>query len=147
MAIQIIDYGTPEYEQMVQLRHLILRKPLGLSFTEEELDCDKDDILIGCSENNKLIGCCALRKMNNNTLRLRQMAVNAGLQGKGIGRAILVFAENIGRDFGYTNMIMHVRKPAIGFYEKSGYNIYGDEFIEVTLPHLAMEKSLKKKYL
>jgi len=147
MAIQIIDYGTHEYEQMVQLRYLVLRKPLGLEFTENELHDDKDDILLGCFENNKLIGCCALKKMDKNTLQLRQMAVNAGLQGKGIGRAILVFAENIARDFGYAKMVMHARKGAIGFYEKLGYTTYGDEFTEVTLPHYAMEKKLKRKYL
>lgn len=147
MAIQIIDYGTREYDQMVQLRYLILRKPLGLEFTEEELGGDKEDILLGCFENGKLIGCCALKKMDKDTLRLRQMAVNAGLQGKGIGRAILVFAENIACDFGYHKMIMYARKPAMGFYEKLGYKPYGDEFTEVTLPHYAMEKKLKRKYL
>lgn len=147
MAIQIIDYGTHEYEQMIQLRYLILRKPLGLEFTENELEEDREDILLGCFENNKLIGCCALKKMDKNTMRLRQMAVNAGLQGKGIGRAILVFAENITRDFGYNKMIMHARKGAIGFYEKLGYATYGEEFTEVTLPHYAMEKKLKRKYL
>ena len=38
MALKIIDHGTVEYEQMVKLRDEILRQPLGLSFTKEELE-------------------------------------------------------------------------------------------------------------
>jgi predicted GNAT family N-acyltransferase len=37
---------------------------------------------------------------------------------------------------------MHARKHAVGFYEKMGYKARGNEFIEVTIPHFAMEKQL-----
>ncbi|ANI89859.1 acetyltransferase [Arachidicoccus ginsenosidimutans] len=144
MAIQIIDYGTEDYDKMVRLRHSVLRKPLGLEFEPGELEKDKEGMLIGCFENDKMIGCCILTKADKYTIRLRQMAVNTGLQGKGVGRAILVFAENIARDFGYEKMIMHARKSATGFYEKLGYTISGEEFPEVTIPHFKMEKDLKK---
>ena len=70
------------------------------------------------------------------------MAVVSGLQGKGIGKNILQFAENIARDRGYKKIIMHARKTATGFYEKLGYKITGPEFVEVTIPHYEMEKSL-----
>lgn len=70
------------------------------------------------------------------------MAVLNSLQGKGIGAAMLNFAENVARDRGYRNMTMHARKTAIGFYEKLGYKIKGDEFLEVTIPHFVMEKRL-----
>jgi predicted GNAT family N-acyltransferase len=37
---------------------------------------------------------------------------------------------------------MHARKSATGFYEKLGYTTDGQEFLEVTLPHVVMEKLL-----
>jgi GNAT superfamily N-acetyltransferase len=64
------------------------------------------------------------------------------MQGKGIGRALMIFAENIARDQGYKRLCMHARRSAIGFYEKLGYAVSGDEFVEVTIPHFTMEKSL-----
>jgi len=76
------------------------------------------------------------------TVRLRQMAVLNDLQGKGIGRALMNFAENLARDSGYKILSMHARKNSIGFYEKMGYNIKGDEFVEITIPHYLMEKKL-----
>jgi GNAT superfamily N-acetyltransferase len=70
------------------------------------------------------------------------MAVLSGLQGKGIGRVIMTFAENIARDRGFKRLNMHARKTAQGFYEKLGYHMEGPEFEEVTIPHVEMVKGL-----
>lgn len=142
MAIKIIDHGSAEYTQMVELRYQLLRKPLGLSFNQGDLQLEKDYIHIGCFDEARLEGCCMLVPKDKETLQLRQMAVIAGLQGKGIGRVIMQFAENISRDRGYKKLIMHARKTAMGFYEKLGYKITGNEFTEVTIPHYIMEKEL-----
>lgn len=142
MALQMIDHGTKEYKQMIDLRYNMLRKPLGLSFTDEELEKEKNDILIGCFDDGKLEACCLLTQTAPKTVRLRQMAVVSGLQGKGMGRAILTFAENIAYDRGYKKITMHARKTAIGFYEKLGYELTGNEFVEITIPHFVMEKIL-----
>jgi ribosomal protein S18 acetylase RimI-like enzyme len=142
MALKILDYGSPEYRQMVKLRDDILRKPLGLGFTEQELQQEKDHMLIAAFEEERMLGCCMLVEEKPGTVRLRQMAVLNDLQGKGIGRALMTFAENIARDRGYKNITMHARKHAIGFYEKMGYCVSGNEFTEVTLPHFVMQKGL-----
>ncbi len=142
MALKILDHGSNEYRQMVKLRDEMLRKPLGLGFTDEELEREKDNMLIGAFEDEDMLGCCMLVEENNDIVRLRQMAVLNDLQGKGIGRALMSFAENIARDRGYKILSMHARKNAVGFYEKMGYEVASDEFIEVTLPHFVMEKKL-----
>ena len=142
MALKIIDHGSREYQQMVQLRNDILRKPLKLTLTPDELAREKDEILIGAFEEEKMLGCCMLIIVDPGTVRLRQMAVLNNLQGKGIGRALMQFAENIARDRGFKKIIMHARKSAAGFYEKLGYQVCSEEFEEVTLPHYEMEKKL-----
>lgn len=142
MALKQIDHGSKEYEQMVQLRHLILRQPLGLTFSKEELEKEKDNILIGAFDEDEMLGCCMLTKIDDSTLQVRQMAVNNNLQGKGIGASIMSFAENLSRDKGYKKLIMHARNTAIGFYEKFGFKVKGGEFTEVNLPHHLMEKKL-----
>ncbi|MBK6936391.1 MAG: GNAT family N-acetyltransferase [Chitinophagaceae bacterium] len=142
MALKILEHGSPEYLKMVKLRDDVLRKPLGLSFTNEELEEEKDNILIGAFEEEIILGCCMLVEENPIEVRLRQMAVLKDLQGKGIGRAIMLFAENIARDRGYKILSMHARKDAIGFYEKAGYRTSGEEFTEVTIPHYVMKKQL-----
>jgi predicted GNAT family N-acyltransferase len=142
MALKIIDHGSSEYQQMVRLRDDILRKPLGLGFSPHELEQEKENMLIGAFEDEDILGCCMLVEENPQTVRLRQMAVLNNLQGKGIGRALMLFAENLARDRGFKKVAMHARKHAIGFYEKMGYRVAGDEFTEVTIPHFVMEKQL-----
>jgi len=142
MALKIIDHGSPEYQQMVKLRDTILRKPLGLGFTPEDLEKEKDNMLIGAFDDERMLGCCMLVEEQPDIVRLRQMAVLNDLQGKGIGRALMNFAENLARDRGYKIIRMHARDNAVGFYEKVGYKVKGDKFIEITIPHYVMEKDL-----
>jgi N-acetylglutamate synthase-like GNAT family acetyltransferase len=142
MPIKQIDYGTQEYTLMLNLRNEILRKPLNLIFDKSELEKERDDILIGAFEEKKLLGCCLLTRMDKDCVRLRQMAVQNNLQGKGIGASMMNYAENVARDAGFKVLIMHARKTAVGFYEKLGYTIAGEEFFEVSIPHLIMEKRL-----
>ena len=142
MALKIIDHGTKEYQLMVKLREDILRKPLGLSFDDAELEEEKNNLMIGAFEDGSILGCCMLVEENPDKVKLRQMAVLNALQGKGIGRALMQFAENLARDHGYKVLTMHARKNAIGFYEKMGYKVRGAEFQEVSIPHYEMEKEL-----
>ncbi|MFZ1528655.1 MAG: GNAT family N-acetyltransferase [Ferruginibacter sp.] len=142
MGLKLIEHGSKEYKQMIDLRYTILRQPLGLNFSEEELLKEKDNILIAAFDEDKILGCCMLVKHDRNTLQLRQMAVNNNLQGKGIGASIMSFAETISRDKGYNKIVMNARNNAIGFYEKFGYKVKSDEFIQYNTPHHVMEKLL-----
>ena len=142
MALMQIDHGSPEYHKMVKLRDEILRKPLGLAFSREELEKEKDDILVGAFEDDKILACCLLTETDPETVRLRQMAVKNNQQGKGIGHSMILFAETLARDKGYKKLMMHARDSAIGFYEKQGYKTMGEQFIEVSIPHHVMEKLL-----
>jgi predicted GNAT family N-acyltransferase len=127
---------------MVDLRMEILRKPLGLSFTETDLEKEKQDILIGAFEDDELLACCVLTKIGEDTCKLRQMAVRNKIQRTGLGAAMMNYAEQLAKDAGYKKMVMNARKTAKGFYEKLGYEIKGDEFVEVTLPHFYMQKNI-----
>lgn len=142
MALKIIDYGTHEYRLMLKLREDLLRKPLGISFSKEELEKEKNDVLIGAFDDDDILGCCMLVEMEPGVVRLRQLAVLNNLQGKGVGTAILQFSENLARDLGYKKITMHARKNTVDFFEKLGYQTVGDEFIEITIPHFEMMKEL-----
>ncbi len=142
MILKIIDHGSDEYQQMIQLRTDILRKPLGLTFSPEELEKDKDEVLIGAFEDEKILGCCIVVRADTKNCRLRQMAVLHTQQGKGIGRALVGYAEKLVLELNCRRLRMHVRKTAVGFYEALGYSVVGKEFLEVTIPHLIMEKQL-----
>ncbi|HQS23135.1 MAG: GNAT family N-acetyltransferase [Sphingobacteriia bacterium 24-36-13] len=142
MALKMIQHGSGEYEQMVALRHQLLRKPLGLHFSAEELANEKNNILLAYTDDGIMEACSMLVKQDDRTVRLRQLAVLSGLQGKGIGRAMVQFAENLARDNRFQKIIMHARQDSIHFFEKLGYEVLSEPFIELTIPHVVMGKEL-----
>ena len=61
-------------------------------------------------------------------------------QKKGIGLELVRFCEEALRGKGASGIVLHARKTAQGFYEKAGYTPVGEAFLEVGIPHQAMEK-------
>jgi predicted GNAT family N-acyltransferase len=143
MEITIIEYHSPEYYAMLALRHKVLREPWGLNFSEEDLQREKDDIFIACRENGCIIGCCILTRISNELVKLRQMAVDNHCRRKSAGMKILAFAEEYAAGHGYSTIKLHARKTAAVFYAKCGYAAVEEEFIEIGMPHILMEKQLR----
>ena len=148
LDFRIIEYGSCDYHDMDDLRSEVLRKPLGLSFTAEQLQQELNDVFIAAktqlNDNSYILaGCCILTPVSENIVQLRQMAVSPAWQGKGIGREIIGFAEAYARSNGFGLLTMHARKEATGFYQKLGYEICGEEFTEVGIPHYEMRKNIK----
>ncbi|MDH6307866.1 putative GNAT family N-acyltransferase [Dysgonomonas sp. PFB1-18] len=145
MDFKIIGYKTAEYDQMVALRTKILRKPLGISFSEEDLERDKNDLLLAAyfPGSDQMVGCCILTPISEVTIQLRQMAVDDFYQGKGLGSELLQYSEQVATERNFEYLYLHARKVAVDFYRKHGYTIEGDQFTEVGIPHYEMIKRLK----
>jgi N-acetylglutamate synthase-like GNAT family acetyltransferase len=141
MIIKLIETGTKEYEEMVNLRKKVLLDPWGISHSYINPEQEQQHFLIGAFE-EVLIGCCLLSRKDDKTLQLRQMAVDSTYQGKGVGGAIIAYVEEVAKEHGFTKLVMHARDTAIGFYSKCGYRVVGNEFYEVGLKHFVMEKEL-----
>lgn len=145
MYLKLIDFDTSEYRDLIDLRYRILRKPLGLTFSEDDLRKEERDLFIACydEQNNKLIAGCVLTHNTPSCIKMRQMAVDSEYQHKGIGAKVLNFAEEVAANKGYKSICLHARKEALLFYKKNGYSIESDEFIEVGIPHYEMLKTIE----
>jgi predicted DNA-binding protein (MmcQ/YjbR family)/GNAT superfamily N-acetyltransferase len=138
----IISHGSEHYKQAVDVRYKVLRQPLRLNFTPEQLQAEQQDIHIAAVFENQVIGCLILSKYDADTVKMRQVAVSPRLQGVGIGHSMVLFSEQEARRLGYTRIILHARATAVPFYLSMDYQIISDEFMEVGIPHFAMEKQI-----
>jgi len=145
--IQEIHFGTDEYEEELQLRDRVLRKPLGLSLFKENLTKEVNDFHIGAFDGNVLIGVLILTVVSEGDVKMRQVGVEENWRGKNVGARMVVYAEDFARRLGYRRVVLNARLAVIGFYEKLGYKKIGGEFIEVTIPHQTMQKELRKNSL
>jgi hypothetical protein len=74
---------------------------------------------------------------------MRQVAVATSAQGKGVGSALVQYAELVAMQNGFDSMLLHARASAVPFYLRLEYAIVGDLFEEVGIPHYKMTKQLR----
>ena len=142
IRFSIVEHGTTEYDRTVDLRDEVLRRPLHIAFSPEQLAAERDDIHLACYQDDSLVACLVLTPKADGEIKMRQVAVAPGLQRSGIGRQLVEESEKIARQHGYSRMVLNARDTAIPFYEKLGYHTVGDQFTEVGIPHFRMEKEV-----
>ncbi len=145
MLLQIhrIEFGTPEYDEAVRLRYEVLRRPLGLEFTPEQLAEEYDQIhLAAYTPGGALVAYLNLTPSDATTVKMRQVAVAPERQGQGIGAILVAESEKLAQSLGYHLMSLHARETAVPFYKRLGYSTLGERFEEVSIPHFRMEKTL-----
>ena len=142
IEIKEINHKAVEYEQLLHFRNRLLRQPLGLDLFQEDLSEDTKDYIIVALRGNKIVGCVMLQPKDEHVVKLRQMATAEDFQGKGLGKILVNNAEETALEYGFKEIILHARLTAKGFYEKLGYEPYGEIFTEVTIPHIAMKKKI-----
>lgn len=143
MNIAQIEFATPEYDEAVRLRYEVLRRPLGLEFTPEQLAAEYSDIhLAAYDPSGQLIGYLCLTPLDESKVKMRQVAVHPDWQGKGVGRKLVEASETLARHSGFKTMLLHARDIAVPFYLRLDYRTVGEQFEEVTIPHFKMEKTL-----
>ncbi len=125
------------------MRNEILRQPLGLDLYQENTDWEQTARHFGAYQEGQLVACLIACTESSNRYRIRQMATQTDCQGMGIGRELMLQVEKKLLESGATGLALNARVSAKGFYEKLGYRVAGDEFVEVTVPHVRMEKELK----
>lgn len=140
MQIEVLEFGSLLQKQSILLRDTILRKPLGLQFTPDELEQEHSQIHIAAIENQEVKGILLLNPITATEIKMRQVAVANIDQGKGIGNKLVHFAEEYATNNGYSLLSLHARKEPIAFYTKLNYTVIGNEFLEVGLAHFRMEK-------
>ena len=136
------DVGTDDYRDALRLREIILRQPLGLTITAQDLAHEADCFHLGGFAGARLVAVLLLQPLDPRTVKMRQVAVAQGVQRSGVGAQLVAFAEQFARQKGYATLIAHARSTALGFYLRLGYAAEGDEFLETTIPHRLVTKAL-----
>ena len=143
MNIIEVDFATPEYDETVRLRYKILRAPLNLDFSAEELAKEYMDIHLAAYDDAWILrGCLVLTPKSEKVIKMRQVVVDFDKQKQGIGQAMVKKSEVVAQNRGFESMELNARDTAVPFYEKLGYHTEGAMFEEVSIAHFKMVKNL-----
>jgi predicted GNAT family N-acyltransferase len=135
-------FGSDLYRRALSLREVILRAPLGLSLTPDELADDASRRHFCATSHGAVVGSVSMKPLDGETVQLRQMAVMADRRLEGIGTRLLACGEGWAQNQGYRTIVLNARLGSDGFYSRLGYRAEGEPFEENTVPHIRMTKRL-----
>lgn len=138
--IKRISMSDPLYQFERELRNTVLLRPIGLPDYGWEMK-DNSSWHFVALDNEKLVGCVVLAPLDKegHTTQLMQMAVATSEQGKGIGRLLVEELLGFARLQGIKEVMCHSRLYANEFYQKLGFEIYGEVFYEADVAHNNMK--------
>ena len=142
MRFSIIQHGGQQYDHTVALRDRILRQPLGLKFSTEQLTAESTSIHLAGWIDDQVRACCVVAKQNEGWFKIRQVAVDTEFQRQGYGKQLMEFVHQHVESLGGKRVFCHSRDVAEPFYSGLGYHSVGDYFEEVSIQHVRMEKDL-----
>ena len=135
--------NTKEFKEYDLFRWEILRKPLGKDISSLKDEYDKSAFHLMGIKNKKIIATGRLHFNSADEAQIRYMAVEESLQGKGIGRKIILLLEEKAKEMNAKKIILNARDYVIKFYEKSGYKIVKKyDGSDTGIPHTTMEKNI-----
>jgi len=143
LSCGLIEFGSPEFDVSLKIRHEVLRAPLGMEFDPNDISLEAEDYHIACWLEDDIVGSLIVKKIDETTAKIRQVAITAKQHGKGYGLLLATWSEAFCKYKGFTNLVLHARAVVSDFYLKQGYIIEGDLFEEVGIPHYFMKKRLQ----
>jgi len=112
---------------------------------EEEIDeYEKEAIHFICYENEKVVAASRLRFIDHYG-KLERICVLKDYRGKQYGKKLIEQMEKTIKNEGYQKALLHAQTYAKEFYEKLGYQVTSEEFMDAGIPHVAMSKKLRKE--
>lgn len=142
ITIRSIDHGSPDHAAALRLREAVLRTPLGLSWSATDIADEPLGHHLAAFDGDTLVGTLILKPVGIGVMKMRQVAIDPKLQGRGIGRQLIAFAEAYAHERGCRRLIAHARETVLGFYRALDYVEEGEPFFETTLPHRLVTKQL-----
>lgn len=145
-----MEFTAKSFNELTKLElYAILKARAQIFVVEQKMNCqDMDDVDFNSQhmfleENGKIIAYLRAfsKKGDSDTVKIgRVLTLKHGI---GLGRELLEKSiPEIKESFKCKKIVLNSQKSAVGFYEKFGFKVTSDEFLEEGVIHLAMELNI-----
>lgn len=139
--LEELELGSVGFGAAWRLRCEVLLDPFGI---DHEL-AREDDLRgrhLALMEAGQCVATLMLVPLDEETMRMRQVAVVGTRRRRGLGRRLVEQTEALLSREGGMKLVAHVRDEALPFYLALGYERVGEPFLEVGLAHHLVEKAV-----
>jgi predicted GNAT family N-acyltransferase len=131
------------------LRHAVLRPGQSFEQTVYSRDDHPETLHLGVFDGDRLVAIASLyrearpHRAGRSSWRMRGMATDPAARSRGAGTAVLDAAVAHVAARGGGELWCNARIPALGFYQRSGFEVDGEEFeIDGIGPHVVMTRTI-----
>jgi len=136
--VELTDWATTE-SAIRAIRETVFIHEQGVPV---ELEWDGLDSscahVLAWNDREEAIGTA--RMQQNGTIG--RMAVLKDWRGRGVGRALLQTLLELAVRQGLPRVTLSAQTHALGFYERAGFHVIGEPFMDAGIPHRKMVKEL-----
>ncbi|WP_214876629.1 GNAT family N-acetyltransferase [Exiguobacterium sp. CH10] len=128
-------------EQAKQVREIVFVQEQGIDASLEYDDLD--DVcthVIGLLDEQP-VTTARLRPVDSAIGKVERVATIQTARGHGYGKEIMDEVERVAKHQGLSELRLGAQLTALPFYEKLGYEAFGDEFLDANIPHRMMRKT------
>ena len=106
---------------------------------------DFGSVQVFASKGDRIIACLRIYGKEAGVVQIGRVAVIESLRGSGIGRMMMRQAiSHVTENSTDEKIYLEAQTYAIGFYEKLGFKVISDEFLDEGIPHKGMELLIER---
>lgn len=142
----IVPASTEEdIKKCLEIRRAVF---VGEQKVSESIEVDELDVPgSGCMhflvyDDEKYVGTFRLTINQNQIAKLQRFCVLADYRGQGYGSYAMEFVEGLCEGEKVKKIVFDAQCTAVHFYERLGYKVFSDEFMEAGIKHVKMLKRL-----
>lgn len=133
------ELNTEELYEILKSRAEIFVIEQNINYLDMD-DVDYDSLHCFFMENHRIIAYLRAFYQNRDKKIVKIGRVLTLKHGNGIGNALMLQAlQAIKEKFKCEKVMVDAQKHAVGFYEKFGFKIISDDFLEEGIVHIRME--------
>lgn len=131
-----------EREEALDVRHEVFVEEQGVSVDLEHDQYDDHATHFVAYDGDQPVGAARLREYDDGIGKIERVAVRAPRRGEGWGRKIMAAVETAAREEGFVTLRLDSQNDAIGFYERLGYEVVSEPFMDAGILHRTMIRAL-----
>lgn len=128
-------------EQAKQVREIVFVQEQGIDASLEYDDLDDVCTHVVGLLDSEPVTTARLRPIDSTVGKVERVATIQSARGRGYGKDIMNEVERVAKRQGLVELRLGAQLTALPFYEKLGYEAFGDEFLDADIPHRMMRKT------
>lgn len=141
MTIDVQAITTGDYKEVFAIRTKVFVEEQHVPAELELDEYEQEAIHFLASVDGKPAGVARMRWIDALTAKAERVAVLKSFRGTGVGRELMIALEKHARAEHAASIQLHAQLTAQPFYERLGYQAYGDTFLDAGIEHIAMKKN------